>query len=314
MDWLNYHHLYYFWVVAREGSIARACAQLHVAQPTISAQLRKLEKSMGARLFQRVGRNLVLTETGQVVLRYADEIFTLGRELTDVLQGRPTGSPLRFVAGVADVVPKLIAYRLLQPAMQLPEPVQLRCEEGKLDYLLMELAAHRLDVVISDLPLGALVNIRAYHHLLGECGVSVFGTAGLARKFRRQFPASLDGAPLLLPTENTALRRSLDQWFDAENIHPVAVGEIADSALLKVFGSAGVGLFVAPAAIEREICRQYRVQRVGTLPGVRERYYVISVERRLKHPAVVAISETAREKLFSTLDADGAHERGYGAG
>ena len=208
------------------------------------------------------------------------------------------------MVGIADVVPKLIAYRLLEAALHLPEPIQLRCEEGRLDHLLMELAAHRLDVVLSDLPLGALVNVRAYHHLLGECGVSVFGTAGLARKYRRQFPESLDAAPLLLPTENTALRRSLDQWFDAANIHPLVIGEIADSALLKVFAAAGVGLFAAPSVIEREICRQYRVQRIGTLPDVRERYYAISVERRLKHPAVVAISETARAELFSTFEAD----------
>ena len=299
MDWLNYHHLHYFWVVAREGSISRACQQLHVAQPTVSAQLRKLEKSINANLFKRVGRNLVLTETGQLVLRYADEIFSLGRELTDVLQGRPAGSPLRFLVGVADVLPKLIAYRLLETSLSLPEPVKLTCEEGKLDYLLTELAAHRLDVVLSDTPLGSMVNVRAYSHLLGQCSVSVFGTAKLARRFRRGFPQSLDDAPVLLPVRNTALRRSLDHWFDSQNIHPRVVGEFADTALLQVFGTAGVGLFAAPSAIEQEICRQYRVLPIGELPDIRERYYAISVERKLKHPAVVAISDTARKALFT---------------
>ena len=299
MDWLNYHHLLYFWVVAREGSIARACEQLHVSQPAVSSQLRKLEKSINAKLFKRVGRNLVLTETGQLVLRYADEIFLLGQELTDVLQGRPAGSPMRFVVGVADVLPKLIAYRLLEASLSLPEPVKLICEEGKLEHLLTELAAHRLDVVLSDTPLGPLVNVRAYSHLLGQCSVSVFGAAKLARRFRGGFPQSLDEAPILLPMRNTALRRSLDHWFDSQNIQPRVVGEFDDSALLKVFGTAGVGLFAAPSPIEQEICRQYRVHPIGELPDVQERYYAISVERKLKHPAVIAISDAARKELFA---------------
>ncbi len=299
LDWLNYHHLLYFWVVAREGSITRACTQLHLAQPTISSQLRKLEASIGEKLFQRVGRNLVLTETGQLVFRYADDIFALGQELTDVLRERPTGSPLRFYVGVADVVPKLIAFRLLEPALHLPEPVQLTCEEGKLDYLLMELAGHRFDVVLSDQPLGAMVQVRAYSHSLGQCGVSVFGTTALARQYRAKFPQSLDGAPLLVPMRNTSLRRAMDQWFDSVEIQPNVVGEFEDSALLKVFGTAGVGLFAAPSAIQKEICRQYRVQALGELPEVREQYYAISAERKLKHPAVGAIVEAAREKLFS---------------
>lgn len=299
MDWLNYHHLLYFWVVAREGSIARACQQLDLAQPTISSQLRKLETSIGEKLFKRVGRNLVLTETGQLVFRYADDIFALGQELTDVLRGRPTGSPLRFYVGVADVVPKLIAFRLLEAAVHLPEPVQITCEEGKLDYLLMELAGHRLDVVLSDQPLGAMVNVRAYSHLLGQCGVTVFGTAALARKYRAQFPKSLDGAPMLLPMRNTSLRRAMDQWFDSEGIQPKVVGEFEDSALLKVFGTEGAGLFAAPSAIEKEVCRQYRVRPIGELPKLQERYYAISAERKLRHPAVVAISEAARQELFT---------------
>jgi len=298
MDWLNYHHLLYFWVVAREGTIARACDQLHLTQPSISKQLHQLEHSVGEKLFKRVGRNLVLTETGQLVFRYADEIFSLGRELSEVLRGKPSRERLRLLVGVADVVPKLIAYRVLEPALHLPEPVQLICDERGLVELLTDLAEHRLDLVLSDSPLPPTSATRAYNHLLGECGVCIFGSSSLARKFRRGFPQSLDGAPFLLPTRKSMLRRSLDQWFDAQNIRPELLGEFDDSALLKVFGQAGVGLFPGPAAVEKETCRQYHVQPVGRLDAVRERFYAISVERKLKHPAVKAITEAAQSTLF----------------
>lgn len=298
MDWLNYHHLLYFWTVAREGSIARACDKLLLAQPTISGQLRALERSLGDKLFTRSGRGLVLTETGRVVYRYADEIFTLGRELTDTLRGRPTGRPLRLVVGVADVLPKLISYRLLEPALHLPEPVQIICREGKPERLLAELSVHGLDIVLCDAPVSPTVKVRAFHHLLGECGVSVMGTATLARSLRRGFPRSLDGAPFLLPTDNTTLRRSLEQWFGAHGIRPAVRAEFEDSALLKVFGQAGIGLFVVPTVVEDEVSKQYGARLVGRLPEVRERFYAISVERKLKHPAVVAISDSARQQLF----------------
>ena len=298
MDWLNYHHLLYFWVVAREGTIARACDQLHLTQPSISKQLHQLEHSVGEKLFQRVGRNLVLTETGQLVFRYADEIFSLGRELSEALEGKPSRERLRLLVGVADVVPKLIAYRVLEPALHLPEPVQLMCDERGLVELLTELAEHRLDLVLSDSPLPPTSATRAYNHLLGECGVCILGSSSLARKFRRGFPQSLDGAPFLLPTRKSMLRRSLDQWFDAQSIRPELLGEFDDSALLKVFGQAGVGLFPAPSAVEQETCRQYDVQLVGRLDAVRERFYAISVERKLKHPAVKAITAAAQSTLF----------------
>jgi LysR family transcriptional activator of nhaA len=298
MDWLNYHHLLYFWVVAREGTIARACEQLHLTQPSISKQLHQLERAVGEKLFKRVGRNLVLTETGQLVFRYADEIFSLGRELSEALQGKPSRERLRLLVGVADVVPKLIAYRVLEPALHLPEPVQLMCDERGLVELLTELAEHRLDLVLSDSPLPPTSATRAYNHLLGECSVCIFGSRSLARKFRRGFPQSLDGAPFLLPTRKSMLRRSLDQWFDAQNIRPELLGEFDDSALLKVFGQAGVGLFPGPAAVEKETCRQYHVQPVGRLDAVRERFYAISVERKLKHPAVKAITAAAQSTLF----------------
>jgi LysR family transcriptional activator of nhaA len=298
MEWLNYHHLLYFWTVARLGSVARATEELYLAQPTISAQIRALEKSLGEKLFTRVGRNLALTEVGQTVFRYADEIFSLGHELSETLQGRSIGRPVRFIVGIADVVPKLIAYRLLDPALGLPDPFRIVCYEDKSERLLAELAVHGLDLVLSDAPIGPMVKVRAFNHLLGECSVSVFGATKLATTYRRRFPQSLDGAPFLFPTENTALRRSLDQWFEAEKIHPLMMGEFEDSALLQVFGQNGMGLFAAPSVIEAEIRQQYGVQVIGRIDTVRERFYAISVERKLKHPAVVAISESARQKLF----------------
>lgn len=298
MEWLNYHHLFYFWVVAREGTITRASEELYLTQPTISAQIRALEKALGEKLFTRSGRNLVLTEVGRVVFRYADEIFSLGRELTDTLKGQPRGRPVRFVVGIADALPKLIAYQLLKPALALAEPIRVVCREDKPDRLLAELSVHALDLVLADAPIGPTVKIRAFNHLLGECGITIFAAASVAAVYRRGFPRSLNGAPFLLPTDNTMLRRSLEQWFEAEGIRPHEVGEFEDSALLKVFGQAGAGLFAAPSVIEAEVRRQYGVQILGRIESVRERFYAISVERKLKHPAVVAISEAARQKLF----------------
>ena len=298
MEWLNYHHLRYFWAVAREGSVTRASQHLRLAQPTVSGQLKALEDALGERLFERTGRRLVLTDVGRVVFRYADEIFSLGRELQDTLKGRPTGRPVRFTVGVADAVPKLVAYRLLLPALSLPEPVHVVCREDKPERLIAELAAHSLDLVISDGPLGAGAKVKAYSHLLGETAVGIFGADALAAAHRRGFPRSLEGAPLLVPTESSSLRRSLDQWLDAEGIRPRVVGEIEDGALLKTFGQAGLGLFPAPLAIEAEVRAQFGVKLVGRLDAVRERFYALSVERKIKHPAVLAISEAARRKLF----------------
>ena len=298
MEWLNYHHLLYFWTVANEGSIARACEKLLLAQPTISGQLRALERSLGDKLFARSGRGLVLTETGQTVYRYADEIFSLGKELADTLKGRPTGRPLRLRVGVADVLPKIVSYRLLEPALHLTEPVQIICREGKPDRLLAELSLHGLDIVLTDAPVGPSVKVRAFSHLLGECGVSIVAAAELAKRLRKRFPQSLDGAPFLLPTDNTVLRRSLDQWFEAKGIRPVIRAECEDSALLKAFGQDGIGAFSVPSVVEKEVCRQYRVNPIGRVEEVKERFFAISVERKLKHPAVVAISDAARQKLF----------------
>lgn len=298
MEWLNYHHLLYFWFVAKEGSLARACEKLSLTQPTISAQIHELENALGEKLFTRIGRNLVLTDVGRVVFRYADEIFSLGRELIDTIKGRPTGLPIRFMVGVADVLPKLIAQRLLQPVLQLADPIRLVCKEGKSDRLLADLAVHELDLVLTDTPIAPTVKVRAFNHLLGECGVSIFGVEELAGNYRRGFPKSLNNAPFIMPTENTALRRSLDQWFENDGIHPHIVGEFEDSALLKVFGQTGLGLFAGHSVIEKEVEQQYKVMVIGRVERVRERFYAISVERKLKHPAIIAISEAAREKLF----------------
>ncbi len=298
MEWLNYHHLLYFWTVARTGSVTEAAAELQLAQPTVSGQLRSLEEALGEKLFRRVGRQLVLTDYGQIVYQYADEIFALGRELLGTTKGKSSRRPARFSVGVAEVVPKLIAYRLLEPAIKLAEPFVIICREDKPERLIAELSVHALDLVLSDAPMPSTVSVRGYSHPLGECGVSFFATAALASKLQRGFPSSLDGAPMLLPTTNTNLRRSLDQWFDENQIGPRIVGEFEDSALLKAFGEAGNGVFPAPSAIEKEIIEQYRVKRVGQTNKVKTSFYAISVERKIKHPAVIAISEAAQTDLF----------------
>lgn len=298
MEWLNYQHLLYFWMVAREGSVTGASERLRLAQPTISSQVRALEQRLGEKLLRRAGRGVGLTEMGRVVFHYADEIFTIGRELLDAVRGSPTGRPLRFVVGITDVVPKLVARRLLQPALELPDPVRMVCVEGKADRLLADLAVHVVDLVITDAPVRRTSHAHAFNHLLGECGVSFFAGPRLEHALRRRFPKSLDAAPMLLPTENTVLRHSLERWFEAESIRPSVVGEFEDSALMKAFGHGGAAVFPGPSAIEAEICEQYSVRVVGRSAVVRERFYAVSVERRIKHPAVVAISEGARGTLI----------------
>lgn len=297
MDIPNYHHLYYFWTIARAGSILAASRNLLVSQPTISTQLRTLERSLGHPLFHRRGRRLELTEMGHVTLRYADEIFTLGRELKEALRGHPSGRAPRFVVGVADAVPKLIACRLLEPALHLTGGIEIVCREGKPDRLLADLATHELDLVISDAPIGPNVNVRAYSHLLGESQLALFGVPSLAKKFRRGFPAGLSEAPFLLPAESCTIRRIINQWMLTQGISPRVVGQFEDSALLKAFGHGGAGLFFGPVAIASEIEHQYRVDMVGTIPDLRERFYAISIERRIRHPAVLAVSDLAKQTL-----------------
>lgn len=298
MEWLNYHHLHYFWLVVREGGLAPACERLRLAPSTLSGQLKSFEEAMGEKLLTREGRKLAPTEVGRMVYRYADEIFSLGRELMDVVRNRAPGRGLRLAVGIADVLPKLVVYRLLEPVRKLAQPVHIVCREGKPEPLLADLAIHKLDLVLADSPVGANSSVRAFHHLLGECGITFFARAPLAARYRRRFPQSLDGAPVLLPLEGSVMRRSLAQWFDAQGIRPNVVSEFEDGALLKAFGAAGDGVFPSPSVIEDEVRRQYGVQVVGRVEAVRERFYAVSHERRLKHPAVVAVCDAARERLF----------------
>lgn len=295
---INYHHLTYFWMVAEEGTITKASKRLHLSQPTISAQLRTLEENLEVELFDRSGRTLVLTDAGRVVHRYADEILNLGREMVDVLNDRPVNRPVRLAVGLAFVVPKLIAYQLLRPALALTPGVVVECYEDKVERLLAQLASHELDLVISDAPLGTGVAVKAYCHLLGESSTSFFAAGSLAVRLRGGFPDSLDNAPYLMPMGGSALRRELDQWFDSRHIRPQIVGQFDDSALLKVFGQSGVGAFAAPSVIEKQICKQYGVQVIGRADEVTERFYAISAERKVKHAGVLAISNMARTELF----------------
>ncbi|HEX2832452.1 MAG TPA: transcriptional activator NhaR [Thermoanaerobaculia bacterium] len=297
MEWLNYHHLLYFWVVAREGSIAAATAKLNLTQPTISAQLRLLEESLGEKLFEKSGRRLVLTESGRIALRYADEIFGLGRELRDVLRDRPTGRPVKIHVGIADVVPKLVAYRVLRPAFSAAPQVEIICREASSESLFVLLGQHELDLVISDTPASG-TPLRAYNHVLGESGTTFFAVAATATQLRKHFPKSLEGAPILLPGENTQTRRALELWFDSTGITPRRVGEFDDLALMTAFGRAGAGVFPGPTAIEREIESQYNVRVVGRLPEVKERFYAVTAERRIKNPIVGAITNAARREVF----------------
>ncbi len=295
---LNYHHLLYFRAVAREGGIVRAARQLRLSPPTISAQVRQLEESLGEELFLRTGRSLVLTSAGHMVLRYADEIFDLGEELKTSMRHGADEPGGRLTVGLSMVVPKLIAHRVLEPALALPQAPEIVCTEDKTENLLGALATYGLDLVLSDAPRGSEVAVRAYNHLLGECGVSFFAQREQAARYRRGFPESLDGAPMLVPSPGAALRTSLEHWFQDLGIRPRIVGTFDDSALMKVFGASGSGVFPAPSAIEQEVKRQYGTVLVGRTDVVRERFYAISVERRLRHPAVVAICEEARQHLF----------------
>jgi LysR family transcriptional regulator, transcriptional activator of nhaA len=294
LEWLNYHHLFYFWVVAREGSIAAATKTLNLTQPTISAQLKLLEESLGEKLFEKAGRGLELTEAGRITKRYADEIFALGRELRDTLRDRPTGRPLRVTVGIADVVPKLVAYRILRPAFEAGKDVTVVCREASSETLLTLLGQHEVDLVLTDAPAPGIS--RAFNHFLGESGTTFFAAPALANSAKEQFPRSLGDAPLLLPGAGTQLRRGLEQWFDANGIEPRRAGEFDDLALMIAFGRGGTGIFPASTSIEHEIESQYGVRIVGRLPEVKERFYAVSGERKVKNPIVAAITDAARRQ------------------
>jgi LysR family transcriptional regulator, transcriptional activator of nhaA len=299
MEWLNYHHLLYFWTVVRAGSIHKASEQLRVSSPAISVQLKLLEDQLGEKLLARSGRRLVLTEMGRTVFGYAEDIFGLGRELMDVVKNRPIGRPLRLDVGVVDVMPKVVVQKLLEPALHLREPVRIVCREATADQLLARLATHELDVVLSDSPLDPSLKIRAYSHLLGECGVTFAVGRKTAARYLRDFPQSLNGAPMLLPTDNAAFRRNLDFWFESKGIHPVVLGEFEDYALLRAFGESGAGVFPLPSAVATQLRKQRGLRAIGATNDVRTQFYAISAERKLQHPAVLAIRNSARQELFS---------------
>ena len=299
MRHLNYNHLLYFWTVASEGSIAKASKTLHLTPQTISGQLKLLEDIVGEPLFDRVGRGLALTDAGQVVNQYAEEIFSLGAELAQRVNSSELGSPASLSVGIVESVAKLITYRILEPSVTGDQPVKIICREANLEQLLGDLAIHQLDVVISDRPVPNGLSVKAYNHRLGESAIGMYAHRKVAARYRRNFPASLHLAPILMPVKGHALRRNLDDWLDQHDIVPKIVAEFDDSALLKAFGEAGVGLFAAPDSIREPIERMYNVRRVGLLDGVKETYYAISRERKLQHPMVLSVIETARRIMLA---------------
>lgn len=298
MEWLNYHHLYYFWMVAKEGSIAAAAERLRLAKATLSAQVRMLEAALGQALFERQGRRLVLTEAGRIALHHADDVFATGRRLVDEVRSR--GKQVRLIVGVADVLPKPIVRRLLDPALHITPPARLVCREDRpVEDFVAELAAHMVDVVLSDAPLVPSTRTAAHAHLLGECGTSLFIARSILGGLRRGFPRSLQRAPWLLPGASSGLRLGLERWMSDHSIAPHVVGEFDDSALLNTFGQDGAGVFAGPSVIADDICRRYDVAVVGEVPEIRQRFYAITQQRRLAHPAVRAICEAARRDLFA---------------
>ena len=298
MEWLNYHHLNYFWRVVRSGSVTQAARELNVSSPAVSAQLRELQEFLGEPLFVRSGRRLVLTEMGRTVYDYAEDIFSLGREMLDTVRNRPTGRPIRVDIGVADALPKMIAQWLIEPALNLRERVRIVCREATSDQLVTRMATLELDVVLSDSPADASRNVRAYNHLLGESGVTFVGIGSVLKLVKGKFPQCLTGVPVLLPTDNTALRRDLDYWFEANDIRPQVLGEFEDYALLRAFAQSGTAVFPVPSVFVREMRKQDKIVRIGATTDVKLRFYAISAERKIKHPAVVAICESARKSLF----------------
>ena len=295
MEWLNYHHLLYFWVIAREGSISKACEELRLAQPTLSGQLKSLEENLGEPLFERKGRGLELTEVGKTVFSYAEKIFSLGQELQEVIRGLPKIAPLSV--GIADVLPKHLAYQLLEPVRRTEEPFKLIVREGRPERLFADLALNNLDIILTDTPIESSIRIKAFSHLLGQSSLSFFGSSKFILKYRKNFPQSLNEAPILLPSDESGARKMLDQWFIDLKLNPLIVGEFADYALLQIFGDAGDGMFPAPTVLEAQLKSQCSVQKIGEIGKLKQKFYLISAEKRVKHPAVVAIIEGAKRSF-----------------
>jgi len=298
MEFLNYHHLRYFWTVAKEGGLTKAAAKLHVSQPTISAQVQALEAVLGEKLFRRAGRNLALTDAGQQVLSYAEEIFSLGQDLLNAVKQRPTSRPLRLNLGVADALPKLVTYHIIKPIFHLAQPVQVSCWETSVSDMLVELAAYRLDLVLSDEPASSGVISNVFNHFLGESGVTFCAMPSLASKLRRGFPKSLDGAPALLPMSNTGLRRSLEKWFHMVGVRPRLIGEFYDPAFVNVLALNGLGFMSVPTIVVNELVGRFGFSKIGRTEDCQQQFYAITPERKLTHPAVTAITSDARSRLF----------------
>ena len=300
MDWLNYHHLRYFWTVAKEGSLRKAAEKLHVSPPSISAQLRELEEALGEKLFRRSGRSKVLTDAGQVACRYAEEIYTLGRELVNAVKQRPTAQALRLYVGVSDSFPKLVTNDILKPVFAMSQPVHVICREGKLEDLLGQLAVHRLDIVLADEPASSSTKVRTFNHPLGESSTSFSASGRLAVVLKRGFPKSLHGAPALLPSDNTALRRAVEAWFRETDVQPRVVAEFDDLALMKAVAAEGRGFIALPSVVADEAVRHYGFRLIGVAEPCRVQFHAITAERRLMHPAVVVLTESAQRHLCGT--------------
>ncbi|MDF1662527.1 MAG: transcriptional activator NhaR [Planctomycetota bacterium] len=298
MDFLNYHHLYYFYTVAKAGNLAKASEELSITPQTISSQIRALEKSIGKQLFDRQHRSLQLTKLGHKVFSYASSIFTIGRELQDFLSGHLHEDDRTLVVGVANALPKFVVHHLLEPALKSDAPTRLICHEDKAERLLAELALHNFDVVLSDVPVPPNISVRAYNHLLGKCSVALMAEDKLAQRYQDNFPQCLDHAPFLLPTDDTALRKSLDRWFHRNRIRPHIIAEHEDSALLKAFGEGGQGIFPVPAIVAEEVREHYHCQLLGVLEDVEEKFYAITVEKNVQHPAVAMVCQQARDVFF----------------
>ncbi len=292
---LNFKHLRYFWMVAKTGSIARASEQLYLSPQSISGQLGELENSLGVQLLKKVGRGLALTDMGRKIFSYADEIFALGNELLEVTQNQSHKKSIPFRVGITDSVAKSVAYKALEPVLQIDEPPRLICHEGKLAALLSELSVNQLDLVIADRPMPTNINVRAHNHLLGESKLAIFASQLLINQTAKPFPAMLHNAPFLMPGEDFTFQTKLITWFESQKVYPNIVGEFDDGALLKSFGQAGAGFFAAPVAIANYICQQYHVEQVGHIDSISDQLYAITTERRLTHPAVMAIVKATAE-------------------
>jgi len=287
---INYKQFHYFWAVAKAGSIVKASKQLHLTPQTISGQIAILEASLGVSLFRKVGRGIELTETGELALTYADDIFQTGNTLEETLRAGSKERSRLFRVGISDAVPKSIAYRLLAPAMSLLEPIKIICREGKLESLLGELAIHKLDLVLADRPMPSEIDIKGRSQQLLACGLSFFAAPSLVQSTELTIAQHLSNTPLLVPGEDSAVRKRLMSWLNTQRIQPQIVGEFDDSALMRAFGQAGVGIFCAPSSIADEVISQHNVTKIGETNEVVERFYAISVERRANHPGVIAVN------------------------